>query len=108
MYIKAYNIYKESEMYLQCKCIDRLGYIVCNRDGTWGYKTDNDTIEVGPNNLFMPTGRVGIGLCSGASAHTNALYVVWSENSFIGVCDVETYLVGYGVPVRFCPIVSLL
>ncbi len=52
MYIKAYNIYKESEMYLQCKCIDRLGYIVCNRDGTWGYKTDNDSIEVGPNNFL--------------------------------------------------------
>ena len=59
MYMKAFNVWKDNNKdatNLVCKVERSYGYSV-GANGTYdnsGYKTNKNTIEAGPNNIFMP------------------------------------------------------
>ena len=105
MYMKAFNIWKtgnKDATNLICKVESANGYAV-GANGTYdneGLYTDDNTIEAGPNNIFMTVGFHYWWLASPASGHGD--YVLRMNGS--NVCVSNGYYSNlYGV----CPVVSL-
>ena len=105
MYMKAFNVWKtgnKDATNLICKVESENGYSV-GANGTYansGYWTNNNTIEAGPNNIFMTAGSNYLWLASPSSDGTNRVLLVYGSNAYLysNYCDST-----YGV----CPVVSL-
>ena len=105
MYMKAYNVWKTGDRNatnLICNVESAKGYSV-GANGTYdnsGDYTSNNTIEPGPNNIFMTSGSNYWWLASPSSGGNDIVLLV-SGNSALVTCDY--YNSTYGV----CPVVSL-
>ena len=104
MYMKAYNVWKDNNKdstTLICKIGSAVGYSV-GTNGTYdynsGYSTSN-TIEVGPNNIFM-TARSDYWMASPSSGGPDYVLLVSGTST---VVNFNSYSREYGV----CPIVSI-
>ena len=105
MYMKAYNVWKtgnKDATNLICKVEGKNGYSVGanNTYDNSGYYTNNNTIEVGPKNIFMTSGTNYCWLASPSSGYNFAVLYVSGRNERVGGL---TYSDNIGV----CPIVSL-
>ena len=105
MYMKAYNVWKtgnKDATKLICKVESANGYSVGanNAYANSGSYTNNNTIEAGPNNIFMTAGSNYLWLASPSSDGTNRVLLVYGSNAYLysNYCDST-----YGV----CPVVSL-
>ena len=102
MYMNAYNVWKDNRYSLICKIGSQYGYSV-GANGTYdnsGWYTNADTIEAGPNNIFMTARGNYWWLASPSSQSSNSVLCV-----SIGGARVDYYYCSgaYGV----CPVVSL-
>ena len=105
MYMKAFNVWKtenKNATNLICKVESANGYSV-GANGTYdnsGYYTNRNTIEAGPNNIFMTAGDNWWWLASPSSRnHNDVLYV----NGDRANVDTDAYDGAWGL----CPVVSL-
>ena len=104
MYMKAFNVWKtgnKDATNLVCKVESANGYSV-GANGTYynsGYYTKNNTIEAGPNNIFMTAG--GSDYWWLASTSSNGLVLLVGGNEACVVYNYPSYTRG------ICPIVSL-
>ena len=105
MYMKAFNVWKtgnKDATKLICKVESANGYSVGanNAYANSGSYTNNNTIEAGPNNIFMTAGSNYLWLASPSSDGTNRVLLVYGSNAYLysNYCDST-----YGV----CPVVSL-
>ncbi len=104
MYMKAFNVWKtgnKNATNLICKVENKYGYSV-GANGTYansGYFTNSNTIESGPNNIFMTAGSNYWWLASPSSYGSGSVLYVR------GYADVNNndFNYTYGV----CPVVSL-
>ena len=106
MYMKAYNVWKDNNKdstTLICKIGSRkFGYLV-GANGTYansGYYTNDNTIEAGPNNIFMTSGTNWWWLASPSSSGSDRVLYVTGDNA-------KVYYAGYNIAYGCCPIVSL-
>ena len=104
MYMKAYNVWKtgnKDATNLICKVESANGYSVGangNYNNDSGYSTAKDTIEAGPNNIFMTANNIWW-LASPSSLTS---YIVLVNGS-----DAIVYSNYYDDPRGVCPVVSL-
>ena len=106
MYMKAYNVWKtgnKDATNLICKVESANGYSV-GANGTYansGYYTKNNTIEAGPNKIFM-TASSGKNwwLASPSSRNDDRVLLVYGIGAGVGNYD-YSYMLGV------CPVVSL-
>ena len=106
MYMKAFNVWKtgnKDATNLICKVESKYGYSV-GANGTYdnsGYHTNDNTIEAGPNNIFMT--KYGYWWLASTSYNSlNNVLIVFGDHAFVlGNHYSDAY--GYGV----CPVVSL-
>ena len=104
MYMKAFNVWKtgnKDATNLVCKVESAWGYSV-GANGTYdnsGYYTNRNTIEAGPNNIFMTASRALWLASPSSSSINNVLYVDGSS------ADVGNY--NYHYARGACPVVSL-
>ena len=105
MYMKAFNVWKtgnKDATNLICKVENVNGYSV-GANGVYensGYWTNNNTIEEGPNNIFMTAGENYFWLASPSSYDDYGVRDVYSNYAYVsgGSCTTTS-----GV----CPVVSL-
>lgn len=104
MYMKAFNIWKtgnKDSNNLINKIENSNGYSV-GSNGEYensGLNTNENTIEPGPNNIFMTKGEHGWYLASTSSCNNYSMRYVYGNNAFIGN--------GAGAEGGICPIVPL-
>ena len=105
MYMKAYNVWKDNNKdstTLICKIGNANGYSV-GANGTYnnsGYFTNNNTIEAGPNNIFMTAENNHWWLASPSSSSDDC---VLNVNGYYARVGDGLYSHALGV----CPVVSL-
>ena len=105
MYMKAYNVWKDNNKdstTIICKIGNAKGYSVGanNAYANSGNYTNSNTIEAGPNNIFMTAGYNWWWLASPSSAYSNSVLLVNGS-------DVDVDFRGYGSTFGVCPVVSL-
>ena len=90
MYMKAFNVWKtgnKDATNLVCKVESENGYSV-GANGTYdneGWATNYDTIEAGPNNIFMTAGENYWWLASPSSYNSNNVLAVDGYNAFVSL-----------------------
>ena len=103
MYMKAFNVWKtgnKDATNLICKIESMNGYSV-GANGTYEHAGENtNTIEAGPNNIFMTAGRYYWWLASPCSISSD---LVLCEDGYHAIVNASPYSAAYGV----CPVVSL-
>ena len=106
MYIKAYNVWKKGNKdatKLVCKVERANGYSV-GANGIYdnnGWDTNDNTIEAGPNNIFMTAGGNHWWLASPSAISNDYLLQIAGDRASV-------YVSGYSDKSRgLCPIVSL-
>ena len=107
MYMKAFNVYKTGNknatnlIYKLDDTSRKLGYLVGanNSYANSGYHTNNNTIEPGPNNVFMTSGVCCWWLASPSSRGDDRVLYVYGG----GIVTNSWYYGVYGV----CPVVPL-
>ena len=105
MYMKAYNVWKDNNKdstTLICKIGSQYGYSV-GANGTYansGYYTNNNTIEAGPNNIFMTAGWSTCWLASPSSRNSDRVL-------YVNGIDAHVDITGYDDALWLCPVVSL-
>ena len=105
MYMKAFNVWKtgnKEATNLVCKVKSANGYAV-GANGTYdnsGKYTNNNTIEAGPNNIFMTAGSNYWWLASPSSGRYNNVLYVFGNYA-------NVYYGSYDNSVGVCPVVSL-
>ena len=105
MYMKAYNVWKTGDRNatnLICKVKSANGYSV-GANGTYdnsGYYTNSNTIEPGPNKIFMTSGGNYWWLASPSSTNNDLVLNVDGDNARVSY---GAYYGSFGV----CPVVSL-
>ena len=105
MYMKAYNVWKtgnKDATNLVCKVESANGYSV-GANGNYansGYYTASDTIEAGPNNIFMTAGSNWWWLASPSSDNYNIVLLVNGNGA-------NVYRDSYSNTNGVCPVVSL-
>ena len=106
MYMKAYNVWKDNNKdstTLICKIGNANGYSVGangNYNNNSGYSTAINTIEAGPNNIFMTAGSNYWWLASPHSSSSNAVIHVNGKRAYVNG-NIYNYATGV------CPVVSL-
>ena len=108
MYMKAYNVWKDNNKNsttLICKIGNANGYSVGAQNSyTWNgsneYYTGNNSIEAGPNNIFMTAGSNHWWLASPSSRNDDRVLLVYGIGAGVGNYD-YSYMLGV------CPVVSL-
>ena len=108
MYMKAYNVWKDNNKNsttLICKIGNANGYSVGAQNSyTWNgsneYNTGKNSIEAGPNNIFMTAGSNHWWLASPSSSSIDRVLYVRGNSASV---DYSTYSGTMGV----CPVVSL-
>ena len=104
MYMKAFNVWKtgnKDATNLICKIGNANGYSV-GANGTYansGYYTNNNTIEAGPNNIFMTANNIWW-LASPSSNYSSRVLRVYGN-----LASVNNY--SYDYAWGLCPVVSL-
>ena len=107
MYMKAFNVWKtgnKDATNLVCKVESANGYSV-GANGTYdnsGSYTNNNTIEPGPNNIFMTSGSNYWCLASPSSYDYNYVPSVHGDN-----VNVDYAYIYYLNTIGVCPVVSL-
>ena len=105
MYMKAFNVWKtgnKDATNLVCKVESANGYSV-GANGNYansGYYTASDTIEAGPNNIFMTAGSNWWWLASPSSDNYNIVLLVNGNGA-------NVYRDSYSNTNGVCPVVSL-
>ena len=105
MYMKAYNVWKtenKDATNLICKVESANGYSV-GANGTYdnsGNWTNDNTIEAGPNNIFMTDGSNYWWLASPSSYGTSDVLAVSGNSASVGSGN-------YSSALGVCPVVSL-
>ena len=105
MYMKAFNVWKtenKNATNLICKVESANGYSV-GANGTYdnsGYYTNRNTIEAGPNNIFMTAGDNWWWLASPSSYRYNCVRRVYGTGAYVND-NLYNYVHG------LCPVVSL-
>ena len=108
MYMKAFNVWKtgnKDATNLVCKVESANGYSV-GANGTYansGYYTNNNTIEAGPNNIFMTVGSKYWWLASPSSNRSSSVLYVYGRSAYVAYVGTGSYGGTHGV----CPVVSL-
>jgi len=106
MYMKAFNVYQENDTALINKVESQYGYSLgAHNSYTWNgsneHQTGTNSIEAGPNNIFV----IGEGyywkLASPASHSGNAVVAGYGPGAFLYGCNDMS---AFGI----CPIVALL
>ena len=105
MYMKAFNVWKtgnKDATNLICKVESANGYSVGanNTYANSGWYTNDNTIEAGPNNIFMTAGSNHWWLASPSSGNGNFVLYVYGNDANVNYYD---YCDTRGV----CPVVSL-
>ena len=104
IYMKAYNVWKtgnKDATNLICKVESENGYSV-GANGTYansGSYTNANTIEAGPNNIFMTAGSYYCWLASPSSRNINFVLFVGGDRAYVSY-----YISG---TLGVCPVVSL-
>ena len=105
MYMKAYNVWKtgnKDATNLVCKVESTSGYSVGanNAYANSGRYTNDNTIEAGPNSIFMTAGSNYWWLASPSSSGNYFVLIVYGGNA-------DMFGTGYDRALGVCPVVSL-
>ena len=105
MYMKAFNVWKtgnKDATNLVCKVESTSGYSVGanNAYANSGRYTNDNTIEAGPNSIFMTAGSNYWWLASPSSSGNYFVLIVYGGNA-------DMFGTGYDRALGVCPVVSL-